>query len=150
MNKIKPTLILIMILSLTNLFFIINWYIDRRHEEYCCASVMKNLESNIVYDVIISTRSDTIKLGEKYQAAVRLAYVNKNLLPSVLINDSVGKNDWSLNVVTDTLIFDDYFNSFVYEYTPTEKGKYFWNGILAHKYLGISDTLYFHVEYIVE
>jgi hypothetical protein len=150
MNKIKPTLIIILILSLTNLFFFINWFNDRKYEEYCFASGMNNIESNIVYDVIISTKSDTIKLGEKYQAAVRLAYVNKKLLPSVLINDSVGKNDWNLNVVTDTLIFDDYFNSFVYENTPTEKGIYFWNGIIAHKYLGISDTLYFHVEYIVE
>lgn len=150
MPKIKPKLIIILILSLTNLFFIIEWYSIKYDEEFQRFAEFNDSKGNNVYDVIVSTRSDTIRLGEKYQAAIHLVYVNKKLLPSVLINDSVGQDDWKLNAATDTLIFDDYFNSFLYENTPSERGVYFWNGMIAHKYLGIQDTLYFHLEYIVE
>jgi len=148
MKKFKSSQIIILILSITNLFFILNWFSYRYNEEHLLAS--KEPKDNSVYDVIISTKSDRIELGEKYQAAVRLAYVNSAQIPAVLINDSVGKNDWEFNIATDTLIFDDYFNSFTYEYTPSERGAYFWNGLIIHEYLGGPDTLFFHVEYTVE
>lgn len=148
MKKYKSTQIIILILSVTNFFFILNWFSYRYNEEHLLAS--KELKDNSVYDVIISKKSDRIELGEKYQAAVRLAYVNTAQIPTVLINDSVGKNDWELNIATDTLIFDDYYNSFLYEFTPSERGAYFWNGLIIHEYLGNPDTLFFHVEYTVE
>lgn len=150
MKKIKTTQIIILILSITNLFFILNWFGNRYSQDYQLFLASKKTKDNSVYDVIISTRSDRIELGEKYQAAVRLAYVNTAQMPTVLINDSVGKNDWELNKTTDTLIFDDYFNSFIYEHTPSERGVYFWNGLIIHEYLGVPDTLFFHVEYTVE
>lgn len=150
MKKFKFTQIIILILSITNLFFILNWFSYRYNEEYQLFLASKESKDNSVYDVIISTKSDRVELGEQYQAAVRLAYINTAQIPTVLINDSVGKNDWEFNIATDTLIFNDYFNSFVYEYTPIERGLHFWNGIIIHEYLGVPDTLYFHVEYIVE
>jgi hypothetical protein len=150
MKKFKFTQIIILILSITNLFFILNWFSYRNNEEYQLFLASKESKDNSVYSLIISKKSDRIALGEKYQAAVRLAYVNTNQIPTVLINDSVGKNDWEFNIATDTLIFDDYYNCFGYEYTPIERGAHFWNGIIIHEYLGVPDTLYFHVEYIVE
>lgn len=99
---------------------------------------------------VVVTRSDTVGLGETYMANVYMASITENNLPTVVINDSIGEREFKIESLKDTLFFDDYYQTFIYENIPTEKGRHIWHGAIINNHYGRIDSLYFAIQYVVE
>jgi len=147
MKKQKLLYIILFLLLASNIILIFYIFRVKNNNEL---EIIEQKADKFVYRPIVVTKSDNIKLGEEYVANIYLACINEEELPQVLVNASVGEDEWMFKKTTDTLGYDEYFKTFIFKNTPSQKGIHYWNGIIVHNYLNKPDTLFYYLEYSVE
>lgn len=106
--------------------------------------------SRLDYQAIVLPKEDKITLGEEYLAAVYIAVVDTINLPTLLVNNSIDIDDPRLDLSMDTITFNQAYNTFIYSFTPNNKGEHNWGGKLLYRNGNSIDSLYFISSYSVE
>lgn len=110
---------------------------------------IKSQNDGISYKPIVISRSNEVKLGEEYISNIYLVRVDNSSVPQVIVNDSIDFNEFDIELLEDTLLYNEDFQTHEYRFTPKRKGVHSWGGVIINSENGKRSEYYFGEDYIV-
>jgi len=107
---------------------------------------LKEQSNDFAFRATVITNKSELKVGEDYIADVRLAVVNKNEPPRVILCNIV---DGVITDLNDTLPYNDEYQSSVYHLKTNRPGTFEWSGIIVMSMNGTKQKYPFSMVYKV-
>ena len=104
---------------------------------------------NLRYRPVVVPKENMVNMGEEYSAAIYLAAINENNLPTVIVGE-MESDKFSYASLTDTLEFNDEYDTYIYNKLPTKKGAHAWGGVIENKCDTSVEKMYFQMFYEVK